>query len=103
MGGWGESLRDGWHTRFRHTCATALFRRGWNAVQVQRWLGHHKPSFTLDTYAHLLEGDVPEPAFLDRITAPFREFAGPGPLSACSPRGLSALTGDGSATTPFGV
>jgi hypothetical protein len=23
--------------------------RGWNAVQVQRWLGHHKPSFTLDT------------------------------------------------------
>jgi hypothetical protein len=39
----------GFHT-FRHTCATALFRAGWNAVQVQRFLGHHKASFTLDTY-----------------------------------------------------
>jgi Phage integrase family len=28
----------GFHT-FRHTCATSLFRSGWNAVQVQRWLG----------------------------------------------------------------
>jgi integrase len=52
----------GFHT-FRHTCATMLFRRGWNAVQVQRWLGHHKPSFTLDTYVHLLDEDLPEPAF----------------------------------------
>lgn len=48
----------GFHT-FRHTCATVLFREGWNAVQVQRWLGHHKPSFTLDTYVHLLPEDVP--------------------------------------------
>jgi integrase len=31
----------GFHT-FRHTCATILFRSGWNAVQVQRWLGHHR-------------------------------------------------------------
>jgi hypothetical protein len=46
-----------------------LFRAGWNAVQVQRWLGHHKPSFTLDTYVHLLEDDLPEPAFLDALTA----------------------------------
>jgi integrase len=30
----------GFHT-FRHTCASMLFRRGANAVQVQRWLGHH--------------------------------------------------------------
>jgi integrase len=58
----------GFHT-FRHTCATLLFRAGWNAVQVQRWLGHHKPSFTLDTYVHLLEGDVPEPTFMDSIVA----------------------------------
>jgi integrase len=50
----------GFHT-FRHSCATALFRAGWNAVQVQRWLGHHKPSFTIDTYVHLLEGDIPAP------------------------------------------
>jgi integrase len=66
----GRLKADSWvsfHT-FRHTCATTLFRRGWNAVQVQRWLGHHKPSFTLDTYVHLLDEDVPEPTFFDRIT-----------------------------------
>jgi hypothetical protein len=52
----------------RHTCATILFRRGWNAVQVQRWLGHHKPSFTLDTCVHLLDEDVPEPSFFDGLS-----------------------------------
>ena len=50
--------------------ATILFRRGWNAVQVQRWLGHHKPSFTLDTYVHLLDEDVPEPNFFDELSPP---------------------------------
>jgi hypothetical protein len=30
-------------------------------VQVQRWLGHHPASFTLDTYVHLLDGDIGEP------------------------------------------
>jgi integrase len=74
--GLGEWVRDGrclrasswvgFHT-FRHTCATVLFRQGWNAVQVQRWLGHHKPSFTLDTYVHLLPEDVPEPTFFDAL------------------------------------
>lgn len=53
----------GFHT-FRHTCATLLFARGWNVVQVQRWLGHHRPSFTLDTYVHLLADELPEPADL---------------------------------------
>jgi len=38
-----------------------LFRHGWNAVQVQKHLGHHRPSFTLDTYVHLLDKDLPEP------------------------------------------
>ena len=50
----------GWHT-FRHTCASILFSEGRNAVQVQRWPGHHSPSFTLDTYAHLLEEDLGAP------------------------------------------
>jgi integrase len=54
----------GFHT-FRHTCATLLFRNGWNAKQVQVFLGHHKPSFTLDTYVHLLDEDMPEPVFFD--------------------------------------
>jgi integrase len=48
----------GFHT-FRHTCATILFRRGLNAKQVQMWLGHHSPAFTLSTYVHLLNDDLP--------------------------------------------
>lgn len=56
----------GFHT-FRHTCASMLFRAGWNAAQVQRHLGHHKASFTLDTYIHLLDEDVPEPTFFDEL------------------------------------
>jgi hypothetical protein len=39
----------------------ATVRRGSNVVQVQRWLGHHSPSFTLDTYVHLLDADLGEP------------------------------------------
>jgi integrase len=50
----------GFHA-FRHTCATMLFAEGRNAVQVQRWLGHHSAAFTLATYVHLLDGDVGEP------------------------------------------
>jgi len=76
--GLGEMVDDGrggrrpeswvsYHT-FRHTCATRLFRGGFNAVQVQRWLGHHKPSFTLDVYVHLIDEDTPDPAFLDAAT-----------------------------------
>lgn len=47
----------GFHT-FRHTCATRLFAEGRNAVQVQRWLGHHSPAFTLQVYVHLLNDDL---------------------------------------------
>jgi integrase len=50
---------------FRHTCASLLFDQGRSAVQVQRWLGHHSPAFTLNTYVHLLPGDVVEPLALD--------------------------------------
>jgi integrase len=50
----------GFHT-FRHTVASRLFAGGRNPVQVQRWLGHHSPSFTLDTYVHLLDADLGDP------------------------------------------
>jgi integrase len=50
----------GFHT-FRHTVASRLFAGGRNPVQVQRWLGHHAASFTLDTYVHLLDNDLGEP------------------------------------------
>ena len=53
----------------RHTCATMLFRNGLNAKQVQLWLGHHSPAFTLATYVHLLPDDLPEVAFLDELIA----------------------------------
>jgi len=46
----------GFHA-FRHTCASILFAEGRNAVQVQRWLGHHSASFTLATYVDEEERD----------------------------------------------
>lgn len=55
----------GFHT-LRHTCASRLFAEGRNAVQVQRWLGHHSPAFTLATYVHLLDDDLGEPLALPR-------------------------------------
>jgi integrase len=57
------------HT-LRHTCATMLFRNGLNAKQVQMWLGHHSPAFTLAVYIHLLPDDLPDPDFLDAVTSP---------------------------------
>ncbi len=55
-----EAPWAGFHA-FRHTCASMLFERGANAVQVQRWLGHHSASFTLERYVHLLRRDLGEP------------------------------------------
>ena len=52
---------------FRHTCASMLFAQGRNVVQVQRWLGHHSPSFTLDTYVHLMNDDLGE-----ALTIPYK-------------------------------
>jgi integrase len=53
----------GFHT-LRHTCASRLFAAGRNPVQVQRWLGHHSPAFTLSVYAHLMDDDLGEPLAL---------------------------------------
>jgi integrase len=58
----------GFHT-LRHTCATTLFRNGLNAKQVQIWLGHHSPAFTMATYVHLLPDDLGDAAFLDALTS----------------------------------
>ncbi len=51
----GENEPAAWvsfHT-FRHTCASLLFEAGRNVKQVQEWLGHVDPGFTLSTYVHL--------------------------------------------------
>jgi integrase len=58
----------GFHT-LRHTCASRLFADGRNAVQVQRWLGHSDPGFTLRTYVHLLDDDLGEPLQTPRQSA----------------------------------
>jgi integrase len=58
----------GFHT-LRHTCATLLFKYGFNAKQVQTWLGHHSPAFTLATYVHLIPDDLPDATFLDALTS----------------------------------
>ena len=49
----------GFHT-FRHSVRVDALRARRNAVQVQRWLGHHSPAFTLSTYVHLLDAGVGE-------------------------------------------
>jgi len=54
---------------FRHTCASLLFQEGKNIKQVQVWLGHADPSFTLRTYVHLMDDGVGGADFLDGALA----------------------------------
>jgi integrase len=54
----------GFHT-FRHTCASILFANGRNPNQVQMWLGHSDPGFTLRTYVHLIDDGLGDADFLD--------------------------------------
>jgi len=59
-----KSIRsDGWldSTPSATLAPPCCSRRGANAVQVQRWLGHHSAAFTLARYVHLLDGDLGEP------------------------------------------
>ncbi len=58
----------GVHT-LRHTCASMLFRSGWNAKHVQMLLGHHSPAFTLATYVHLMPDDLPDPVFREDLVS----------------------------------
>lgn len=65
-----EAGLDGvsFHT-LRHTCASLLFEAGKNAKQVQTWLGHHDPGFTLSTYIHLLDQGLGDVDFIDDVLA----------------------------------
>lgn len=54
----------GFHT-FRHTCASLLFEAGKDVKQVQEWLGHADPGFTLRTYVHLMDDGLGSADFLD--------------------------------------
>ncbi len=44
-----------------------LFRNGWKAARVSRYLGHADAGFTLRTYVHLLDDDQPEPDVLESV------------------------------------
>lgn len=57
------------HT-FRHTCASLLFEEGRNIKQVQEWLGHADPGFTLRTYVHLMDTGVGDAEFFDEAVRP---------------------------------
>jgi integrase len=84
----------GFHT-FRHTCATLLFTKGrFNPKQVQLWLGHHSPAFTLQRYVHLLPEDLP----------PAVELAAPAQLRLIDGGGNTGVTGGhAQARTPAGL
>jgi integrase len=56
----------GFHT-FRHTCASLLFAGGKSIKQVQEWLGHADPAFTMRTYVHLIDEGLGSAEFLDSI------------------------------------
>ncbi len=60
-----DSAWVGFHA-FRHTAASILFENGSNIKEVQQFLGHSTPEFTLNTYVHLI-GEGARPALdLDR-------------------------------------
>ncbi len=47
----------GFHT-LRHACASMLIESGLSPLRLQRWMGHHSPAFTVETYGHLIDGDL---------------------------------------------
>jgi len=72
----------GFHT-FRHTCASLLFEAGKDVKQVQEWLGHADPGFTLRTYVHLMDDGLGSADFLDAAVRGNRG-ATEGPQTAAS-------------------
>ncbi|MGZ6589992.1 MAG: tyrosine-type recombinase/integrase, partial [Solirubrobacteraceae bacterium] len=85
------------HT-FRHTCASLQFAGGRNVKQVRRWLGHHKASYTLDAYIHLMPDADDEPFLVGRALAAVEgasEGASETPETAQNePKAVEAKTGD---------
>ena len=70
---------------FRHTCASLLFQADRNIKQVQVWLGHADPSFTLRTYVHLMDDGVGGAEFFDGAVPVPPLDLGPGALSGEKP------------------
>lgn len=94
-----EKVGAGWagFHAFRHTYASLHIERGTNIVRLSRLLGHHKPSFTLDVYAHMLDDGYGEPLKLDSelgsVLVSLDAGVGtsrPGPPGSCS-RAMTAM------------
>jgi integrase len=47
----------GLHT-LRHTCTSLLIAEGASMLRLQRWMGHHSAAYTLETYGHLIDGEL---------------------------------------------
>jgi integrase len=66
----------GFHT-LRHTCASMLIESGLSPLRLQRWMGHHSPAFTLETYGHLIDGDLGPALDLRKELPPVRSRQDP--------------------------
>jgi integrase len=62
----GIEFEVGLHT-FRHSAATALYKRGVPKEQIRRVLGHHSWELTASVYVH--DDEIPDGAVLGDITA----------------------------------
>ena len=62
-----------------------LFAQDRNAVQVQRWLGHHSAAFTLATYVHLLDGDIGAPLDIAKSANRVQTYATPSDATSAPP------------------
>jgi integrase len=80
------------HT-FRHTCASLLFEGGKNVKQVQEWLGHADPGFTLRTYVHLLDEGLGDADFLDAVVTADRSRVNAGSTEGPRPAANVANVG----------
>lgn len=56
----------GLHT-LRHTCASLLIAENASMLRLQRWMGHHSAAYTLETYGHLLDGELGTPLELKHL------------------------------------
>lgn len=55
---------------FRHAYAARLIAGGANLKQLQVWMGHHDPAFTLKEYGHLFDDDGSTAAVMARMALP---------------------------------
>jgi integrase len=74
---------------FRDTCVALLIANGTSPLQLQRWMGHHSAAYTLETYGHLIDGEVgPALNLQAELREPRDGYASPGPKVSSSTFGF---------------